>query len=124
MVFQEPEIRKLIEYQPNRDSIKRVKDLALCQLFTGLRYSDAIRINQSNIVNGKLAITAEKTIQNIYIPLHPALKTILEKYDYDLSPLIISNQKYNEHLKDLVNWLELKQWQKVLFLRMVRKWFA
>ncbi|SHM97578.1 Site-specific recombinase XerD [Cyclobacterium lianum] len=102
MVFIESEIRKLIEYQPTRDSIKRVKDLALIQLFTGLRYSDAIKINQSNIFNGQLAITAEKTNQNINIPLHPALKNILEKYDYDLSPLKITNQRYNDHLKDLV----------------------
>lgn len=78
-VLIESEIRKLIEYMPTRDSIIRVKDLALIQLFTGLRYSDAIKINQSNIFNDQLSITAEKSNQNINIPLHSTLKNILEK---------------------------------------------
>lgn len=37
------------------------------------------QINQTNIINDQLAITAEKTNQNINIPLHPGLKNILEK---------------------------------------------
>ena len=102
MVFVENEIRKIIEFLPPRPSLVRVKDLALVQLFTGLRFSDAIKINNTNIINEQLSITADKTNQNINIPLHPALKNILEKYSYDLSPLKISNQRYNEHLKLMV----------------------
>ncbi|MCH7411646.1 site-specific integrase [Belliella sp. DSM 111904] len=102
MVFEEKEIRKIIDFTPNRESIARVKDLALIQLFTGLRYSDAVKLNKSNIMNNQLSITTQKTNQNIAIPLHPALKSILEKYDYDLALLSISNQKYNKHLKSLI----------------------
>ncbi|WP_200974458.1 tyrosine-type recombinase/integrase [Echinicola sp. 20G] len=102
MVLLEDEIRTLLEFQPPRESLQRVKDLAMVQLFTGLRYSDAVKINKTNVFNGQLSITAVKTNQNIHIPLHPALKTLLEKYDYDLTPLMISNQKYNDHLKTLI----------------------
>jgi hypothetical protein len=47
----------------------------------GLRYSDAIKINQSNILNDQLSITAEKTNQNINIPLHPAWKSRMMTYN-------------------------------------------
>jgi len=102
MVFVENEIKQLIKYQPTSKRLEKVKDLALLQLYTGLRYSDAIKINESNIFNENLNITAEKTGQRIEIPLHPALKSLLNKYKNDFKALKISNVKYNDYLKELV----------------------
>ncbi|MBS9525034.1 tyrosine-type recombinase/integrase [Litoribacter alkaliphilus] len=102
MVFVEDEIKQILGFNPPTKSLQKVKDLALLQLFTGLRYSDAVKVNKANIINQQLHITATKTHQNIYIPLHPALVQLFEKYNYDFSPLKISNQKYNKYLKTLV----------------------
>jgi len=107
-VFVEDEIRQIIEFIPPTKSLEKVKDLALLQLFTGVRYSDAVKINKANIINHQLHITATKTHQNIYIPLHQALIQLFEKYDYDFSPLKISNQKYNKYLKNLVKLAGVK----------------
>jgi integrase len=102
MVFTEEEIRMILDHTPSRRYLQRVKDLALIQMFTGLRYSDAVKINLSNIYNNQLNITTQKTNQIISIPLHNALKALLESYQYDLSELRISNQKYNDYLKILI----------------------
>lgn len=39
--------------------------------------------------------------KKVSIPLHPRLKDILTKYDFDLTPLHISNQKFNDYVKIL-----------------------
>lgn len=102
MVLFESEIKQLIKYQPSVKRLEKVKDLALLQLFTGLRYSDAVKLNESNIFNDNLNITAAKTGQKIEIPLHPALKDLLNKYKNNLNMLKISNVKYNDYLKELL----------------------
>lgn len=42
-----------------------------------------------------------KTGHPVMIPLHPVVERIMKKYDYQL-PKLISNQKFNEYLKDVV----------------------
>jgi integrase len=42
----------------------------------------------------------QKTKQSVIIPLHPTVKAILEKYDYQLPPAI-SNQKFNDYLGEV-----------------------
>jgi integrase len=102
MVLVESEIKQLINFQPPNKRLEKVKDLALLQLFTGLRYSDAVKVNQSNFYNGNLNITAKKTKQKIEVPIHPALSDLLEKYKGDFKGLKISNVKYNDYLKELL----------------------
>jgi len=102
MVFTQPEIKQLINYQPTIKRLQKVKDLALLQLYTGLRYSDAIKLNDSNIYNNFLNITTKKTNQVIEIPLHKNLKDLIVKYNNNLSILKISNAKYNNYLKELI----------------------
>lgn len=48
-----------------------------------------------------LHIHTQKTDEKITIPLHPNLKEVLEKYDYNLACLAISNQKFNKYVKEL-----------------------
>jgi site-specific recombinase XerD len=108
MIFVESEIKQLINYQPTINRLQKVKDLALLQLYTGLRYSDATKINESNIYSDSLNITTQKTNQTITIPLHPSLLKLVEKYDYNLSTLKISNSKYNDYLTELIELAGIK----------------
>jgi integrase len=102
VILTEEEIRKFIDYKPTTKKLQKVKDLSLIQLMTGLRYSDLINIRKTNILGNSLEIMNKKTKKYTSIPLHKELNTLLQKYDYDLSPLSLSNTNYNKYLKELM----------------------
>ncbi len=80
------------------------KDRFLWQCYTGLRYSDAFKINEENIQNGILNFTPSKTKRykiKIEQPLHDVAKELLKKHDYDIRKLAITNQAYNRELKEM-----------------------
>ena len=83
------------------DCLERIKDLFIFQTYTCLRYSDLARFNTHNIsiVNDTevYRCTQKKTKTDAVIPLLQPALDILEKYKGFLP--IISNVKYNEHLK-------------------------
>jgi len=79
---------------------ERVRDLFLIGCYTGLRFSDYTTINPEDVKGGRLRIQAQKTKQNIVIPIHPNFEKILQKYNFQLPPAI-SNQKFNEALKEI-----------------------
>jgi integrase len=82
-------------------SLDKVRDMFLIASDTGLRYSDVIRLTAENITEERLIkIQAQKTGKTIFAPMTPRVKRIFEKYDYKL-PKPISNQKYNEFIKDI-----------------------
>lgn len=102
VILTEEEIRKFIDYKPTSKKLQKVKDLSLIQLMTGLRYSDLINIRKTNISGNSLEIMNKKTKKYTSIPLHKELNTLLQKYDYDLSHLSLSNTNYNKYLKELM----------------------
>lgn len=101
IVLSKEEVVKLIQYVPKTNSESKVRDLFLVLIFTGLRFGDAVRISKSWIRGEFLYINTQKTGEKVSIPLHPRLMEVLEKYEYDLKPLKISNQKFNDYVKDL-----------------------
>ncbi len=102
VILTENEIRKFIDYKPTTKKLQKVKDLSLIQLMTGLRYSDLINIRKTNISGNSLEIMNKKTKKYTSIPLYKELNTLLQKYDYDLSYLSLSNTNYNKYLKELM----------------------
>lgn len=70
-------------------AMKRVRDMFLLSCYTGLRYSDVVRINKRNRYcnNGQIWIKADtkKTGKEYNIPLLPQAEKILEEYDWNLS---------------------------------------
>ena len=82
-------------------SLDKVRDMFLIASDTGLRYSDVIRLTAENITEeGLIKIQTQKTGKTIYAPVTPRVKRIFKKYDYKL-PKPISNQKYNQFIKDI-----------------------
>lgn len=84
--------------------LARVRDLFLIGAYSGLRISDFKRLKPEHFVTeGKhemIHINTKKTNTDVYVPLFPDLKAILERYNYS-SPPSISDQKMNEYLKEL-----------------------
>lgn len=87
--------------------LERVRDVFLFQCFTGLRYSDVANLKKSDIKENSIEITTVKTTDSLIIELNDHSRSILDKYkddifNKDLALPVISNQKMNEYLKELM----------------------
>jgi integrase len=80
--------------------LERVRDLFLLQCWVGLRFSDLLRLSNKNVDGGLIRIRQEKTNQDVVIPLHPIAAAVLTKYGG--YPPTMSNQRFNEYVKELV----------------------
>lgn len=78
--------------------LDKVRDYFLLQCYTGVRFSDIDKVNSSNIKDGFLTYTADKTDEECIVPIRPQAKAILAKYKGKLPP-VMSNQKYNDYIK-------------------------
>lgn len=114
------ELTKIWEMELAPDSaLDRVRDMFVFQCYTALRFSDIKHLKHENIhydnVNDKYSIDllTEKDDDRINFPLSNRATAIYLKYKermYSNGLLfpVISNQKYNEHLKELGKRAELK----------------
>lgn len=94
----------------NEPRLEKVRDMFLLGAFTGLRYSDLISLNQYNIKTDEendqfIELTQQKTGNKVTIPVLPLVAEILTKYNYELPE--ISNQKFNDYLKEVCQMAEL-----------------
>jgi len=80
--------------------LERVRDWFLLLCWTGSRFSDLTKIGKANIKDGFITFRQQKTNNKVTIPLHPIVKAILIKYNYQM-PEPISNQKFNEYIKEV-----------------------
>jgi site-specific recombinase XerD len=107
-----PEIISLYR-KPLNGRLDRVRDCFLFSCFTGLAYQELSLLSPADIVIGndgyKWVMTNRvKTKRPENVPLLPIAENIVEKYKHDfecqvcekLLP-IVSNQKYNDYLKEL-----------------------
>lgn len=112
----EDEIKKIREYKipSSKQYLERVRDVLLFTCFSGLRHSDVLKLRKSDVQNGKLHIVTKKTSDSLTIELNNVALDILSKYEnYDpessLALPVISNQKYNEFLKELATLAKIDQ---------------
>jgi integrase len=90
----------------NIKALERVRDVFCFCCFTSLRYSDVQNLKRSDIKNDEFTITTVKTSDALTIELNNYSRAILQKYADEVYPgnkalPVISNQKMNDHLKDL-----------------------
>ena len=102
------ELKTLREFSipENKAHLEKVRDFFLFQCYTGLRYSDAANLKQSDIKEEHIEVNILKTTDRLNIDLNSHSKAILEKYKdihlYENKVFsIISNQKMNDQLKEL-----------------------
>jgi integrase len=89
-------------YQHNFSGIphlERVRDLFIIASWTGVRYSDLQQITPEKIQGDYIRLKQQKTGDPVVIPVRKEVREILNKYKGEL-PKSISNQKYNDYLKD------------------------
>lgn len=88
----------------SNDRLDKVRDLFLIAAYTGLRFSDFTVLKPHNIreIEGQQVFDTSvgKTRDRVIIPIHPIVRSILDKY-HNILPKPISNQKMNDYLKDL-----------------------
>lgn len=92
----------------NKPKLEKVRDLFLVGCWTGLRFGDWNKVKPENIKNGFLTLKQNKTGKEVVIPIDPTVNAILNKYDGNL-PRIITNQRFNEYLKEIAKLANLKQ---------------
>ena len=88
----------------NSESLAKSRDLFCFCCFTGLRYSDMARLRKTDIRNGALHITTQKTDDSLVIELSKFSQAILDKYaDHPglLALPVQYNKLLNENLKEL-----------------------
>lgn len=102
------ELLAVMTFPTNRACISRCRDMFVFSCFTGMRFSEMINLRWSNVINGDiLDIVAQKTNKRQRFALAMAAQSILQKYPRcpdEEDPLVfprISNQKYNDHLKEV-----------------------
>lgn len=97
----ESELYVLYNFDIKVPRLERVRDLFLVGCWTGLRFSDLIKLTPEGVgSDGFIRLEQAKTGGKVVIPCHPIVKAIIIKYNGVL-PTKISNQKLNEYLKEL-----------------------
>lgn len=96
------ELQELEELDLSQNKrLEHVRDRFLIGCYTGMRFSDFMRLNKNHIQDGEfITIRQKKVGENITIPFFDEVKQIFIKYDYDL-PRPISMQNFNIYLKEV-----------------------
>lgn len=108
----EEEIGLLESYEFESKRLTQVRDVFVFNCYVGLRYSDLERLRKDHIIDDVIEMIAYKNQNEIYAPLLPESTRILEKYDYKLP--IISEQKYNDYLKEVCELAEINKEVEVI----------
>jgi site-specific recombinase XerD len=104
----EIELFKVINLDLKSEALKAVRDNFCFACFTGLRYSDISKLKNENIKDDYLEIQTEKTRDFLKIPLNQHAKALLSRNNGRL-PRLVSNQKMNDHLKEIGELAEITE---------------
>jgi len=111
----EEELTKLYELKITNKKLEEVRDLFIFGAWVGLRFSDFSNIKPENIIqiDGDYFIKTitQKTKELVIIPCNPVIMEIFEKYADrpNKLPKTISNQKFNDYIKDVCKLAELNE---------------
>ncbi len=98
---------RVVDLDGNK-KLEKVRDLFVVGCYTALRYSDLSKLTIDRIEDDILEVTQIKTGDCVHIPLRKPVMEIIDKYG-GIFPDSISNQKFNEYLKDVCKKCELLQ---------------
>ena len=103
VVLSEEELTLLINVDLTaKPYLERVRDLFCFGCYTGQRFSDIMNFSKHDFDGEKWSFVSVKNHKTVNVPIVGFIanaRKILEKYDYVLP--IISNQKFNDYLKEV-----------------------
>ena len=111
----EKDLDKLYHAEIGNKKLEQVRDLFVFGAWVGLRYSDFSNIKPENIVeidgDVYIKIITKKTKELVIIPCNPVVSAIFEKYKENDNklPNTISNQKFNDYIKEAAAIAELNE---------------
>lgn len=96
------QVEELFKFECKSKSLEQVKDIFVFQCLTGLRYGELKKINKRVVKENCIILKEEKdsSKEEREIPLFEISNYILKKYDFKLP--LLSNQKQNEYIKDVL----------------------
>jgi integrase len=95
----ESEILQLLEIKDFDNAEQEImRDVFAVGCFTAMRFLDYSVLDPKAIRNNRRSFIQVKTGAKVTIPIHPLVKTILEKYHYKLLP-VPRNNEFNEIIK-------------------------
>ncbi len=94
------------DFPTSKPSLSAVRDVFCFCCFTSLRYSDVANLKRNDVKSTYIEVTTIKTGDKLRIELNDYSRAILERYKGEefrgnLALPVISNQRMNEHLKEL-----------------------
>jgi integrase len=105
----------LYDFQTDNEKLKKVRDIFVFQCYVGCRVGDLIKLTKGNIINGSVEYIPGKTKEElpivVRVPLTVKAKEILSRYNIPDGSLLpfISDQRYNEYLKELFEEAKLNR---------------
>lgn len=106
------ELEKIQKLNDLSDHLDNVRDWLIISCYTGQRISDFMRFNSTMIRTDSgrkfIDITQQKTQKEVSIPLLPIVEEILKKRNGEF-PRPISDQRYNDYIKDVCELAEITE---------------
>lgn len=103
-ILTKEEVLFLKDYELTDKIEEKVRDIFIFSCMTGLRWSDLITLNKTQVYQSKETYYIKKenvkTNKEIIVPLNSTSYEILKKYNYNLKYL--TNQQFNRILKNIV----------------------
>jgi len=98
------ELEKIEATTFTRPALENARDWLVIGCYIGQRVSDLLKLTSANIATRAglelIELVQVKTGKFVSIPIHPKVKTIIEKYGGNF-PYLISDQRFNEYIKDV-----------------------
>lgn len=91
----EEELQRLIDYSPRNSKEEYVRNIFIICAFVGCRHSDAIRLNESNIIGETIQYVSVKTKTPTTVPLKP----IVAQYIRNTPKVEMGDKAYNANIR-------------------------
>ncbi|MEJ1240566.1 site-specific integrase [Chryseolinea sp. T2] len=99
--------------------MERVRDMFYVASWLGIRFGDAVRLTKElfSVIDGQLYLVmgTEKTKANVMVPIPAKVKPILEQYDFKFP--VITNQEFNQDIKEIGKLAKIEQSVKVINIK-------
>lgn len=108
------------EFPAKYPALGPCRDVFCFCCFTGLRYSDVAKLKRSDVKGSYIEVVTKKTVDGLRIELNKYSRALLEKYEGvplpgGLALPVISNVKFNEHLKLMGELAGLNSPQRIVY---------